>query len=457
MTVESYAERMEAARRRFAATLNARLTAVEDALPHLAGTGPDVAAAVTAAHRHMHLLCGLAPTVGFSRIGRAARRIERILLDPFRTGRGLTTQEMDELKRSLATLRAETQIELSAASPDRQAAQGAENRGREAMRILVVDDSEDWQDIIKAALADAGYKNVHAVGSAERAFAELRLDTLSADRSLPYDLIVLDVVMPHTNGIDACTRIRNHPNFADVPIVMLTAIDDVDSLANAFAAGASDYVTKPFNRVELIARVRSALKTKRELDRRRARAPAAPAGADRPGGEGGPLPWIDARTGFFVGEVAEAYLRTSNTQRREQHISVLALAIDGRATIEAELGEEACDRLLIRVAEEIRGVAANVGTIAASYLDGVIVLVAPRLLSEQVRHFGEAVRGAVARAAIAKARSRRTETITVSVGAITARVGQAVEGQLIEGARSVLSTASGDGGNRVLTLDLSCT
>ncbi len=92
-----------------------------------------------------------------------------------------------------------------------------------------------------------------------------------------------------------------------VPIIMVTSLADMDSLANAFVAGATDYITKPVNRVELLARVRSALKLKAELDRREAREPSCCSSMSS-SGERRASNWIDEATGLFVGEVAEAYL-----------------------------------------------------------------------------------------------------------------------------------------------------
>jgi chemotaxis protein histidine kinase CheA len=126
LTFETYAERLTAVRQRFAITLHARLETIEAALPRLAGTGRDTAAAVAAAHHQVHVLCGLAPTVGFSRIGRTARKIERVLLEPFRSGRGLTRHEVEQVQNSLDILRAEAKIELNDAQV-RGAQQAVEN------------------------------------------------------------------------------------------------------------------------------------------------------------------------------------------------------------------------------------------------------------------------------------------------------------------------------------------
>ena len=73
-------------------------------------------------------------------------------------------------------------------------------------------------------------------------------------RLLP-DVILLDVMMPGMNGLEVCKRIRNDPQIAEIPIIMLTALDDRDSLLNALKAGADDFISKPFDRYELRARL----------------------------------------------------------------------------------------------------------------------------------------------------------------------------------------------------------
>jgi PleD family two-component response regulator len=84
-------------------------------------------------------------------------------------------------------------------------------------------------------------------------------------------VILLDIVMPDMDGIQACARIRRDPRYAEIPIVMATAIDDLESVDNAFQCGATDYLTKPLKAVDLLACVRSNLKLKAERDMRNAR------------------------------------------------------------------------------------------------------------------------------------------------------------------------------------------
>lgn len=138
------------------------------------------------------------------------------------------------------------------------------------MSILVVDDSEDVREIFELVLAEGGYADIRTADSAAAAFVLLGLDAPTAPKPAPIDLIFLDVVMPGIDGIEACDRIRNDPRYADVPIVMTTSLDTIDSVDKAFKAGATDYITKPLKVVDLMACVRSNMLLKADIDRRNA-------------------------------------------------------------------------------------------------------------------------------------------------------------------------------------------
>ena len=182
------------------------------------------------------------------------------------------------------------------------------------MRILVVDDTEDSRDIAEAALVSAGYAEVNTAGSALEAYELLGVERRTNAEEANFDLVLLDIVMPQIDGIEACARIRSNECYADVPIIMVTSLADIHSLANAFVAGANDYITKPLNRIELLARVRSALKLKAELDRRRAREQELLNFLSTWGDRRAAV-WTDEVTGLFVGEVAEAYLTAASRRR----------------------------------------------------------------------------------------------------------------------------------------------
>src|ERR1051325_4598702 len=114
--------------------------------------------------------------------------------------------------------------------------------------VLVVEDETSIASFVALYLKNAGYR-VQSAGTGQEA-----LDSLSHDRP---DLIILDLMLPDIDGIEICRRIRRG---SDIPILMLTARDeDVDKIIG-LEVGADDYLTKPFNPRELVARVKSILR-----------------------------------------------------------------------------------------------------------------------------------------------------------------------------------------------------
>ncbi len=115
-------------------------------------------------------------------------------------------------------------------------------------KILIVDDEKEIRDLIEIYLKSEGYETLKAADGEEA------LKILSMEEP---DLIILDVMMPKMNGIDACLKIREE---RQMPIIMLSAkSEDVDKILG-LNMGADDYLTKPFNPLELIARVKSQLR-----------------------------------------------------------------------------------------------------------------------------------------------------------------------------------------------------
>jgi len=139
-----------------------------------------------------------------------------------------------------------------------------------SVSILVVDDSPETRGELQSILVDAGYQQILLAESAHEAFQRLSLANASAPAE-DIELVLMDIMMRDTDGVEACRRIKADRRYRDLPILMVTAIRAGAFLETAFAAGAVDYVTKPINRLELLTRLNSALKLKREMDRRKAR------------------------------------------------------------------------------------------------------------------------------------------------------------------------------------------
>jgi len=119
--------------------------------------------------------------------------------------------------------------------------------------VLIVDDEKEIRDLIDIYLKGEGYKTLKAEDGEEA------LEVLSNDE---VDLIILDVMMPKLNGIEACLKIREE---REMPIIMLSAkSEDIDKILG-LNTGADDYLTKPFNPLELVARVKSQLRRYRRF------------------------------------------------------------------------------------------------------------------------------------------------------------------------------------------------
>jgi sigma-B regulation protein RsbU (phosphoserine phosphatase) len=322
------------------------------------------------------------------------------------------------------------------------------------MRILVVDDSEDSRDIAEAALMSAGYMDVATAGSAAEAYKLLDIGGKSDGKDVPVDLMLLDIVMPKIDGIEACARIRSDVRYSDVPVIMVTALADMDSLANAFVAGANDYITKPLNRIELLARVRSALKLKAELERRQARERELLTFLSTWGDRRASM-WIDEATGLFVGEVAEAYLTAATEQQSDEVISLVALAIDRFDIYRSGQGEDVARGILARVANTVRGVAATIGAVAAAYRNGLIILVLPEYGAAAARKLGETLCAAVSKLDIANAESVAADHVTASVAVVTGSVRRGIgRVHLLTHAISTIKGSVTTGGNQVVAVNI---
>ncbi|MEV6864687.1 response regulator transcription factor [Streptosporangium subroseum] len=151
----------------------------------------------------------------------------------------------------------------------------------EAGRVLVVDDEPALREALQSSLEFEGYR----VGLASD--GQAALETLERE---PYDLVLLDVMMPRLDGLTACRRLRAVRNH--VPVLMLTARDAVGDRVSGLDAGADDYLVKPFELDELLARVRALL---------RRGALSAPAAEDD-----GVLAYGDLRMDTFSREVTRA-------------------------------------------------------------------------------------------------------------------------------------------------------
>jgi len=112
--------------------------------------------------------------------------------------------------------------------------------------VLIVDDEYAGRETLQSVLEGEGY---------QLEMAENGMQAIEKAKKLLPDVILLDVMMPGMTGFEVCQRIRSDPEIAEIPIIVLTALDDRESLLTALKAGADDFISKPFDRFELRARL----------------------------------------------------------------------------------------------------------------------------------------------------------------------------------------------------------
>jgi sigma-B regulation protein RsbU (phosphoserine phosphatase) len=128
-------------------------------------------------------------------------------------------------------------------------------------RVLVADDNSINRDLLRQWLTRQGHEVEEATGGEE---------ALALVRKNDYDLILLDLVMPDKNGLEVLETLKQEGRLGLVPVIMLSALDEIDSVARCIERGADDYVAKPFNMVLLRARIRASLELKWHRQRERA-------------------------------------------------------------------------------------------------------------------------------------------------------------------------------------------
>ena len=117
-------------------------------------------------------------------------------------------------------------------------------------RILIVDDDPHAVEILTRMLGHEGYDCVSATGG---------VTALDLVRNQPVDLILLDVMMPEMDGLQVCERLQADEQLRQIPVILLTAKDDMETRSRGMALGVSDYLTKPVNKRELFNRIATQL------------------------------------------------------------------------------------------------------------------------------------------------------------------------------------------------------
>ncbi len=337
------------------------------------------------------------------------------------------------------------------------------------MSILIVDDSRFNLLLLKTILQEAGFTDIHTAGSAAEAFRQLGMkqdgakDAQSADegKSEPeettdVELILMDIVMPEMDGIEACRRIKASEKLRDIPVIMVTASTEIGSLETAFAAGAIDYISKPLNKVELLARIRSALTLKREMDRRKQREKELLEVTRQLAEANRKLQLLsnqDGLTGIANRRQFDDYLDIEwGRAVRDQHwLGLILLDIDAFKPYNDHYGHPEGDACLIKVAQILQAAVKRSGDLVARYGGEEFAVILPNTDLLGAATVAERMRRDVESLRIEHKYSPITECLTISLGVAATRPQPSSHpSSLIRAADQALYQAKRTGGNRVV-------
>lgn len=289
---------------------------------------------------------------------------------------------------------------------------------------MVAEDSLVVRTVVCDQLQDEGYETVEAAdGSAA-------LIICAAERP---DAILLDIEMPGLDGHQVLATLKADPELRDIPVVFLTGRTSTDDMVAGLRAGAHDYLKKPFEPAELIARVGGAVRVKRLQDELRIRNDQL----DK-------LSRIDGLTGLYNRRHIDEQLQKglNIARRHDQPLAVLMLDIDHFKLINDVEGHPAGDRVLQEFARRLEA-ATRVGDVVGRWGGEEFIVIAPQTDMDGALRLGERIRAAVADEGMETGDHR--VSVTVSIGCVVGL--DAAE--LIDHADAALYRSKSEGRNRV--------
>lgn len=320
------------------------------------------------------------------------------------------------------------------------------------MNILIVDDAREIRMLLETYLEKAGHDNINFAASGEELFAIIDDYNLNEGE---LDLILLDIVLPDGNGVEICRKLKMEPCFKDIPIIMVTGRDDDSTLEEAFAAGAMDYIKKPISRVELLARVSSALKVRKEIKERNAREKELQETTRKlkeANKELEKMASLDGLTGLANRRLFDDLLEKEwKRARREGHqLGLIMVDIDHFKYYNDAYGHQAGDECLKKVAGKMSELLYRPGDTAARYGGEEFAAILPEADREGVGEVAERIRQGIKDLELEHKDSPVSSYVTVSIGAAyTESCQEAAAENLVEAADQALYSAKEDGRDNV--------
>jgi diguanylate cyclase (GGDEF)-like protein len=295
------------------------------------------------------------------------------------------------------------------------------------MAILIVVRFPSRGAKLQATIQNAGYAEVYITTTIGAALTHLGPSSAEPN-SNPIDLILMDVDMPDMDGVALCRFLKSTPHLGDIPIIMLSDKIESSSLEAAFDAGAFDYLSKPFHDYELLARMRAALRLKKEIEVRK-----------RKERELTKLTYELKKTNRRYEEANRALLQLSiedplthipnrrffdanfdnelrSSIRRASPMALGFIDVDYFKLYNDVYGHQAGDGCLKTVAAAIKASLSRAGDFVARYGGEEFVVLLPETEIEGAKLIAERIRASVENCQIPHAASKTSTVVTISLG-----------------------------------------
>ncbi|WP_078129452.1 GGDEF domain-containing response regulator [Leptospira alexanderi] len=289
--------------------------------------------------------------------------------------------------------------------------------------ILILDDAQENCMLMQGILRKSGYKNTYTSQSPEEVINWLNLKS-QAPPQKECSLILLDILLPGVTGFEILELIREKKELKDIPVIMITALKESNVLQKAFDSGAIDYVIKPFDATELLARVRSALRLFEEMTRRKEREKELEKLTDQLQEVNSYLVAIsrtDSLTGLYNRRYFDEILTTEwkRCWRTGAGIALIMLDIDHFKLYNDTYGHQGGDQCLKQVARAIRDCARRAGDVAARYGGEEFAVILPETNESNAVVVSRNILENVEKMAIPHLASKTNSIVTVSIGMAT--------------------------------------
>ena len=289
------------------------------------------------------------------------------------------------------------------------------------INILIVDDDQDMGKLLEVYLKKLPeVKKINFSDTAQKTYEILNLSDPKTDARV--DLIILDIILGEENGIEICRNLKKHPGYKEVPVIMITAQKDEKYLKKAFEAGAMDYLKKPIKKIEFMARIKSAIRLRKEIKariEREKRLIELSKELKKANQKLEKMALVDGLTGIsnrrlFDQKIEEELKRA---KRKQSTLSLIMIDIDNFKEYNDTYGHQQGDQCLKKIAKILDKNTKRAADFAARYGGEEFVVILPETVKDGALKIAEDIRKEIMNLELEHKKSSTAAYVTVSLGA----------------------------------------